>query len=300
MSVECRLIDVMTVDGLRLHGAWHAARREGPLSGCVVITVHGVGGNFYSSHLFRAGTHKLVELGADVLWTNNRGHDGWTSGPAGPKRGCGASFEQVSDCRLDLAAWVRWSHQHLDSDRVVYWGHSLGAIKAVYASASGTADSESDAKHSANVANAVIASSPPLLSYSRLIHASKGEQLVANVQRAQAMLAEEGDELMAVNYPFRLPITPKAYLDKYGPDEHYDVVRLLPQVSRPLLFTYGDLELSQPSPPFVDAERLLKQAARLGQDWQLEVIAQANHFYAQGSERLAEIVEEFVLETCSL
>lgn len=300
VNMNCHLVDVMTVDGLRLHGAWHSPTARGPLTGLVVFTVHGVGGNFYSSHLFRAGTERLKELGAHVVWTNNRGHDGWTSGPNGPKRGCGASYEQVADCRLDLTAWVRWSEQHLDATQVVYWGHSLGAIKVIFASSVGHEEADATGhSHAANAATAVIASSPPLLSYSRLIQEAKGEQLIANVQRAEAALNEHDEGLLHVNYPFRLPITPRAYLDKYGPLERYDVVRLLPHVTRPLLLTYGEMELTQPAPPFANAEALLASAARPGQDWRCEAVARANHFYAQGSDELASVVENFLLEYCS-
>lgn len=295
MSIPCRLIDVMTVDGLRLHGAWHPSHARGPLTGMVVLTVHGVGGNFYSSHLFKAGTRRLLELGAHVLWTNNRGHDGWTSGPNGPRRGCGASFEHVADCRIDLAAWLAWCDAHLECDKRVYWGHSLGAIKTIYASASIDSASTNEAAHASQSVNAVIASSPPLLSYSRLSQGAKGEQLIENVNRAQ-QASEDDSSLMMANYPFRLPITAGAYLDKYGPAENYDIVRLIPKLYRPLLMTYGGLELSQPTPPFAQAQSLIESAVRADQDWHWSVVDRANHFYANGSEELAAVVEQFLIE----
>lgn len=297
MSIPCRLIDVLTIDGLRLHGAWHQPLARGPLTGMVVLTVHGVGGNFYSSHLFKAATHRLMEQGAHVLWTNNRGHDGWTSGPNGPRRGCGASFEQVADCRIDLAAWLQWCDQHLECEKKIYWGHSLGAIKSIYAATTIGVDAKAPISHASQAVSGVIASSPPLLAYHRLKQVAKGEQLIENVERAEQAIERGDDSLMMANYPFRLPITPTAYLDKYGPAENYDIVRLIPHVHRPLLMTYGELELSQPTPPFANAQELIESAVREDQDWSWSVIPKANHFYAQGSEELAETVERFLRET---
>ena len=46
----------------------------------------------------------------------------------------GAAYETVDDCRFDLLAWVAWLRQHV-GPRVALAGHSLGAVKCLYAAA---------------------------------------------------------------------------------------------------------------------------------------------------------------------
>ena len=46
----------------------------------------------------------------------------------------GAAFETVDDCRHDIAAWLDWMRTNVGPD-VMLLGHSLGAVKCLYAAA---------------------------------------------------------------------------------------------------------------------------------------------------------------------
>jgi len=282
--MRCDLVDVLTVDGLRLHGAWFRASVSGPLSGTVVVTHHGVGGNFYSTHLFRSGTEMLLKRGADVVWTNNRGHDGWSIGAAGPKRGTGAAFESVDDFRLDLAAWLERIRGERDPDHCVLWGHSLGAVKAIYATVQGAAPSVSG----------IVATSPPVLSYTRLAEGTRATEFSETIALAQQTAASDPEQLIHVRLPFPLWIAARAYLDKYGPQERFNVLRLAENLRIPTLFAYGELELERPTDPFAGVEAAIEYLARTRPWIEFAAIPRANHFYAHGVEVLGEVATEFI------
>src|SRR5262245_14523189 len=130
------LVHTQTRDGGRLDGIYQApagADTDYPLD--AVCFIHGTGGNFYSSTLFDALADHFLARGCGVLRANTRGHDGIsTAATAQGGRRQGAAYEAVDDCRHDLAAWVDWLHSH--AERIGLVGHSLGAVKAIYALAS--------------------------------------------------------------------------------------------------------------------------------------------------------------------
>ena len=127
------LVQVTTRDGVRLDGMFQAASGQAALGVDGWVFVHGTGGNFYGSTLFDALAARFLELGGAVLRVNTRGHDGIST--AVTERGgrrLGAAYEVVDDCRHDVAAWLGWLRQHA-GPRVGLVGHSLGAVKALYA-----------------------------------------------------------------------------------------------------------------------------------------------------------------------
>lgn len=284
MTIQFELVDCVTEDGLRLHGAWQPATGEGPLKGLTVVTFHGVGGNFYSSYLFRMVTPKLLNAGASVLWTNSRGHDGLTNG-SGPKGGQGAAVEIVDDCRLDVQAWTQWIHQHVAVSRTVLWGHSLGAIKSLYAMAySGLSE-----------VKGVIASSPPVLSAQRFEQGQRRDEYLENLAEAQEKLNEEKDwDLIRVRYPFPLWIAARSYVDKYGPGERYNFLRFAPQIQRPTLFTYGALELQRAPETFAGVEDSIRKLPGADPWFDFRSIPRANHFYTEGVETLGEEIIDWL------
>src|SRR5207253_2019123 len=151
------LVHTTTRDGLRLDGAYHEPAVEAPraLALDALCLVHGTGGNFYGSTLLEAFAEKLLSLGCAVLRVNTRGHDPVsTAATARGGRRQGAAYEAVDDCRHDVAAWLDWLRPRA-GPRVGLLGHSMGAVKCLYAPAQ-----EPDLQPAC-----VIALSPPRLSY---------------------------------------------------------------------------------------------------------------------------------------
>src|SRR5438270_180766 len=124
------LVQVKTRDGVRLDGMFQEASEPGGTTFCVV---HGTGGSFYTSTLFDALAERLLAMGCGVLRVNTRGHDLMSTAVTSKGgRRMGAAYEVVDDCRHDIAAWVDWLAEEA-GPRVLLLGHSLGAVKALYA-----------------------------------------------------------------------------------------------------------------------------------------------------------------------
>ena len=284
MNVD--LLSVKTEDGLRLDGVLHRAieNEHSVRPATAILCLHGVGGNFYASRLQQQLTPGLLESFAAVLWVNTRGRDGFYTGSVrGQARRLGAAYEIVDDARFDLNAWVAQAKE-LGYERVGLWGHSLGAVKALYHAAQAPLQP----------ADFVIAASPPRLSY-RAYMAAGSPEFSVDMRRAQRMQTEgRGQELIEATFPTPLLISADTYVDKYGPGERYNLLDSIGSSQCPMLVTYGQKELVSGSPAFAGMPEALQKSA--APDAQLEVaaIAGANHFYSGTSDLLSEAMAKWI------
>jgi hypothetical protein len=246
---------------------------------------HGVGGNFYGSPLFAQAEEYLAQAGCAVLRVNNRGHDIAYNTARGR---LGAAFETVDDCRLDWRAWIEFAVSS-GFRRLGLWGHSLGALKTVYYLAT---------EEEANVVCAV-ATSPPRFSYSDYVSKEGSERFLVLHDRALgAVEAGEPDAIFAASVPTNVLLTARTYIDKYGREERYDLLRHLPNVRVPVLVTIGGLEGLGPEAadwfPFGGlAEKVADLAGRSG-SLSFRLIEGANHAYAGRLEDLWRVVRPWL------
>ena len=204
-------------DGVRLDGAILAADEAAAptLQIDAILCLHGVGANFYSSGLFEKIGPALAKLGINVLLANTRGHDWYYSQWIGGSfRQLGAAYEVVAECCEDVRTWLDFLRRRGWS-RVLLTGHSLGAIKSVYA-----LTHESDLN-----AAGLIAISPPRLSYAAFEHSPDASpEFLGSIRTAQKLVEEgRGSELFWARHPFNAQISATSYLDKYGPAERYNI-----------------------------------------------------------------------------
>jgi dienelactone hydrolase len=256
-------------------------RPAGPAAAGVVV-LHGAGGNFYSSTLFDAVGERLVERGLAVLRVNTRGHDGIsTAVTAQGGRRQGAAYEIVDDCRHDVTAWVDFLRQQV-GPRVLLLGHSLGAVKAIYAAA-----------HEPRLdLAAVIALSPPRLAYSVLC---SNPDFLASFQRAEQLVADgQPGALLEVKVPLPFVITAAGYVEKYGPEERYDFTRHLSGVACPVLATFGELEVAS-NLAFRGVPQALAEDRRLRR-LHVAVLPGADHFYTGRRAELTACVDTWLQE----
>ena len=285
MHVE--LVRTTTRDGLRLDGALVEpadSRSPAPDSLSAAVLLHGVAGNFYTSSTFDAVIPRLQELGLAVLSVNTRGHDSVFGSMAGNvRRRLGAAYETVDDCRLDIGAWIEFlaSRGH---ERIVLIGHSLGAIKAAYGHAH---------EKWPQVA-AVVAASPPRLSYSAFMNSAESSVFWESMSTAEQMVAEgRGDELFTGKFPFPLLITAAGYIDKYGPAERYNILRFAADLPCPALFTYGSKELTGGGIAFANLPEALMGLPH-SQRRSVAVIEGADHLYTGAGHKLAADVADWL------
>lgn len=281
--MQVDLVQVSTRDGVRLDGSYQLSSTASTLSVDAVCLVHGTGGNFYGSTLFDELASRLLSLGCSVLRINTRGHDGIsTAATAQGGRRLGAAYEVVDDCRHDLAAWIDWLKQRKIA-RVGLIGHSLGAVKCLYALA----------HDPALPVERLIAISPPRLSYSWFCTSPEAPQFLDTYARAEERLQlGEPAALIEVKLPLPIAITAAGYVEKYGPDERYNFLNFAASVPCPTLFTFGSVEVAnnmafRDSP---EAAVALNRSGRIA----VETIAGADHFYSGVRGELMACVESWL------
>lgn len=280
------LVRTTTADGLRLDGAFRSAGEGQVRRQPTVIGLHGVGGNFYQSSTFDPLLIQLHAAGYPTLTVNTRGHDSVFGAQLGSvRKRLGAAYEIVDDCRADIAAWIKFLTDR-GHERVILLGHSLGAIKAVYAQAND--------RHPGVVA--VIAVSPPRLSYTAFMNVQESSLFFESMSIARDLAKEgAGDELFTAKFPFPLLITADSYIDKYGPAERYNILEFTAQLHCPALFTYGSKELAHGGIAFAGMPEAINKLPMHGTR-EVVTIDGADHFYSGVQDRLASRVGEWLRE----
>lgn len=275
-------------DGVRLDGAIVPAAENVSTKPAIdaVLCLHGVGANFYSSGLFEKIGPALARLGIHVLLANTRGHDWYYSQWIGGSfRQFGAAYEVVAECCEDVRAWLQFLRDR-GWLRIVLTGHSLGAIKSVYA-----------VTHELELSIAgLIAISPPRLSYAAFEHSPDASpEFLGSIRTAQKLVNEgRGSELFWARHPFNAQISSGSYLDKYGPAERYNIFPLLDRLPSPALFTYGSKELATGGVPFAGVVELVQQARPPGGSIDVEVVPEADHVYTGVQSELIKRLEAWL------
>ena len=269
------LVQATTRDGVRLDGVYQAPARPSSLEVAGCILVHGTGSNFYGSTLFDPLAERLLSLGVGVLRVNTRGHDLMsTAATARGGRRCGAAYEVVDDCRHDLAAWIDWLAQRC-GPTIGLIGHSLGAVKCLYAMA---AEPDDRVKR-------IVAISPPRLSHSWFLASERAMEFRDDYDRAKALVdAGEPEALLEVRIPLPFVVTAAGYVEKYGPDERYNYLKWLDKLTCRALLTFGEIELKN-NMAFRDAAGAVQ---RVDSNFEVRTFAGADHFYTGVREALID------------
>jgi pimeloyl-ACP methyl ester carboxylesterase len=281
------LVQVTTADGVRLHGALElppaTGTAESPGSASAVdvwLCIHGTGSSFYAAATLGGLAPKLLAGGAAVLRVNTRGHDVVCTGPsAGGHALLGAAFERVDESPLDVRAWLGLLAER-GFRRIGLLGHSMGAIKAIFALATDDAPSVA----------ALAALSPPRLSYASFRASPRSEEFLKTYAAAEELVrAGRGDELMLVDFPLPFYISAAGYVDRYGPEERYNVLRLVQRVACPTLVTYGSAEV-QANEAFRGMPEAVEALATPANALEVAVIAGADHIYTGCHDALAAMI----------
>ena len=288
MTTLVELVEVTTVDGVPLHGAYAAAdtvpapqRAQRPPPVDAVLFLHGDGGAFYQ-RLYRKLGAAFAAAGIAFLSANRRGHDLVAGGaPGGPL--AGYAFESPADALPDCEAWLQLlserGHEH-----VLLAGHSGGAVRVAYAQAS---------RRFPTVA-AVAAVSPGEYDHALLTQLFS-EQFVEQYRFAGAELAAgRPDTFLRPGAPFEALWTARTYVDCFHPDNRYSVTARAGETGCPTLVTFGSAECagSEQLPVCAAADQSLEHAAHAGVA--LRLVPSANHRYAGREAALAQTLLDWL------
>ena len=290
----CDLVRTQTEDGMRLDGAFYGAETltgaesQSPQAGRgTIVFLHGAGSNFYGGAISETLANIMPASGWSVLRANTRGHDSvHTASQAGRGVRQGAAYEIIDESRLDCAAWIEWARSR-GCQNIVLAGHSLGAIKAVYASCA-TSPERPNLK-------AVLAISPPRLSRAAFQYGPQSSEFMATLSEAEKNVSDgDGNRLIESPFPFPMLITCRTFVDKYG-GEQYNVLEHVPQLKSPALFVFGERELSSGGVAFAGLHEAVANRATTDQ-LDVRVVAKADHFYQGVREELGQIVRDWLCE----
>lgn len=236
LTMPVEHIRVETQDGLLLDG--HLYRPGEGLSNSLtvdcVILVHGTGSDFLAPGLLEFLAHSLTAAGCAVMRVNTRGHGiiSRLASTAG-SRTEGAAYEAVSEAPLDLAAWASLATD-LGFQRLAFTGHSMGGVKSTLTLAAGPVPG----------VNWLICLGSPRFNYEELSTHPSAEPFRADYSRAVELIeAGQGEQLLHVRQPLPLTITAANFVEKYGPQNRYDIIRLLQKVQVPTLVLVGGAEV---------------------------------------------------------
>lgn len=225
------LIAVVNREGLTLDGAYYPpadTRHPGPVD--AMLLIHGSRGNFCDPAT-KAMAKDLSSQGIACLALNTNAHDTvWYHPPSDSYKG--NAYEILDNTMSDLRAGV--DHLEQRGHRAVgLLGHSMGAVRVAYYAA--TQDDPRVA--------AVVPVSPVRLSCSHYLGSTDADEFRANLETAQRLMAEdEPDEIFRVNFPIPQFFSAASYLDKHGPDEKYNLVKLADRIKAPILALNGSRE----------------------------------------------------------
>ena len=167
---------------------------------------------------------------------------------------------------------------------MVLAGHSLGAIKSIYAQAH---------KPQSNV-EAIVGLSATRLNYRKLMESSGKDLFQRMLESATQLVAQgNGDQLIKVDFPFPTLMTAEAYLDKYGEANEYDWPTFVEQISIPIQLIFGELELNE-NPAFEGLEHEFESLKNRNPMMTIEVVERADHFYSACYPQAAELIRNWL------
>lgn len=275
------LTQVLTADKCVLHGAVSSA---GDLSPLAFVLIHGTGSNFYAPGVLERFAVRAAASGATACRINTRGHDGIASIPTKKKslQG-GATYEVVSDCVHDIAAWCDWLVER-GHQRIVLVGHSMGGVKAIY--------SQVQAPHSAVAA--VVGISPPRFCHQHWMTHPKADAFRAHWQRAGELIAAgQPDGFLECTQPTPFLATAAGFVEKYGPEDRYDYLPLLGQLRVPALLMVGSETLNS-SPAFDGLPAWMDAARASASQLSFEIVPGANMGYSDQPDAPWQVAERWL------
>jgi hypothetical protein len=143
-------------------------------------------------------------------------------------------------------------------------------------------------------AAAVIAMSPPRLSYTWFCSSPEGPQFLEAFALAERHVAQgEPAALLEARLPLPFVVTAAGYVEKYGPDERYNYLKFARGVRCPALVTLGAIEVEE-NMAFRGATEALAELGRRSPGLAVVAVPGADHFYSAARPALLAAIETWL------
>ncbi|MCA9066934.1 MAG: hypothetical protein KDA96_27895, partial [Planctomycetaceae bacterium] len=201
------------------------------------------------------------------------------------------------ECPIDLAAWIQFLcadacvlDDPAQRTRVLLAGHSMGGVKAIY--------SQTVAPDARVCGIACL--SPPHFCHQHWMNHQLADAFRESYQQARGFV-ESGrpNELMQCRQPVPFVATAAGFLAKYGPEDTYDILRLIPQLKSPSLVLLGGRTAGS-SPAFDLLERRLRQMSATSPNVAFELLAGEDMSYSQQPEQPFRLISDWWMKQDSL
>ena len=140
----------------------------------------------------------------------------------------------------------------------------------------------------------VVAGSPPRFSYSAYTALEGGEEFKRVAAQAQQHIDRgQPGALIDTVYPIPLLVTAEVFIEKYGPQEKYDILQHIPNVRCPLLVMVGTAE-AQTMMAFQGLPPSLAQLAATTDNLTFASIPGADHAYTHQRDYVWGVVRQWL------
>lgn len=234
-------VRVFSKDGLELHGFFcppkNARRKIG------VLHIHGLAGNFYENRFIDYVANQTNEKGYAFLTVNTRGHDYISDFIKKTDTGIryvqiGGAFEIFEECIHDISSWIDFLETR-GYNKIILEGHSTGALKVIFY-LNQTLDKR--------IGGLILLSPSDDIGLQK--NALKGKYKESLNFANNVILEGKSEELMPARF-FEYPVSPKTYIDMFGPRTKRGIFSLhdptskfdaLARINCPTLVVYGTVE----------------------------------------------------------
>lgn len=271
-----------TEDNLCLQGTYFDS---GKLD-CCVLFIHGQAQSIVDNYFAYVLGKYLSNNGISFLYSHNRGHSYINC--MGKKDGSleinGATFEIFEDCLKDIEVWIK-KVKNLGYKKIILMGHSLGCNKALYYLS----------KNREDVQGLILASAPDMVGITKKEESefdnllTEAESNIKNNNPRKLLNTLIGGTDYISSATFISEALENSNIDNFPIERNPEIFEQLSTINIPILSFAGSNEY-----PTYLKQYLLKEKATNCNNFEYQIIDNANHFYNNKEEEISKILLKWI------
>lgn len=273
------IISFESTDGLLLHGNLYSNNNKS-----IVVHVHGMAGNFYSSKYHPLLAEKYSQIGYDYLAINNRGSEyikQLKNSQTGKSSYYGFSYELFEESDRDIIGAINYLNSK-GYQNIILQGHSSGCQKIVYTLSQ---------NNNINVDKVILFS--PCDDMGLAINQYTKDEMDKKVKFANSY---PENTLLPLDFFFDMPLSKETFLSHYGTKSCFNVFHYhndkipfaeITANKRPTLVIFGEKD-------YVLDFEVTKKIFSCFPNYSLQIVEGADHKYKGQEDTLASLVYDFL------